>query len=116
MDKSKFIWIPRILAIIFILFITLFSLDVFSMEGSIFLKIGAFLIHSIPSLVLAIILIISWKRPRLGGFIFIIIGIAFTIFFKTYYRLDIFLLISFPPMLVGILFFIADFLQRKRYV
>ncbi|AEJ20918.1 hypothetical protein Spica_2823 [Gracilinema caldarium DSM 7334] len=41
---------PRIAAILIILFVSLFSLDVFEMDASPLKILGAFLIHNIPSL------------------------------------------------------------------
>ena len=65
-------WTPRILAILFILFLTLFSFDVFEpglTAGQIAL---ALLMHNIPSIVLTILLIFAWKREWLGALAFII--------------------------------------------
>jgi hypothetical protein len=78
-NVNKYIyWIPRILSILFICFLTLFSLDVFSMNLGFLEAIGAFFMHSIPSIVLAIILAISWKYEIIGGIIFILAGISYT--------------------------------------
>lgn len=99
---NKFVyWTPRILGIIFVCFLTLFSLDVFEedvkyistcesgisciapaiiSEGHNFWRtILAFFIHSIPSIILTIILIISWKREIVGGIVFTLAGIVYII-------------------------------------
>lgn len=112
-EKSKFIWIPRTIAIIFILFIAMFSLDVFEMGGSIFAKLIGFIIHSLPSIFMAIILAIFWNKPYKCGWVFLILGVLFTLGFRTFRAFDIFLLISFPPLLVGALFIVADKLKKK---
>lgn len=114
MKATKLIWIPRVLAIVFILFLSLFALDVFSEEASFIKKLGGFFIHLIPSFVLLIILVISWKKPFIGGPIFILFSIAFTLFFKTYKSLSTFLLITSPVVLIGILFIIIAALARKK--
>lgn len=101
--KNKFAWAARILTIVYIAFIALFALDVFNGEPS-FLAI---IMHLIPSIVLLIILILSWKKPKIGGWTFIILGVAFTIYFNTYRQWQTFLLISLPLFLVGILFFLS---------
>lgn len=67
-------WTPRILSILFILFLALFSLDVISPEyntGEILLGL---LMHNIPSLALLIVLIISWKHEIVGGVVFLLAG------------------------------------------
>lgn len=105
--KNIVYWLPRVLAILFILFLALFSFDVFSMEGTIFQKTGGFLIHNIPVFILIFLLVFSWKYEKLGGLLFILAAIVFTFFFHTYQRTDIFLLISFPLLLTGLLFFLS---------
>lgn len=76
---NKFIyWTPRILSIIFILFLALFSLDVFDTGLGFWGTVAAFLIHNIPSFVLTAILIISWKREIVGGITFILAGLLYS--------------------------------------
>lgn len=103
-QKVLTIWFPRVLAIIYTLFIALLSFDVFSMDGSIIEKMGGLLIENIPTILLLIALFFAWKKPITGGAIFIVLSILFTFFFKTYQRWDAFVLISFPLLLVGGLF------------
>jgi hypothetical protein len=104
MQFNKLIWIPRVLAIVFIAFLLLFGLDVFSGEGPFLNKLGGFFVHSIPALILILTLIIAWSRPLIGGCIFILGGIAFTIFFRTYRSFPTFLLLTVSLVLIGILF------------
>lgn len=90
--------------ILFISFFILLSFDVFSMEGSLLEKIGGFLMHNIPTIFLIIILLYSWKKPRTGGIIFVVLGIIFTVCYGTYKNWNQFVLISFPLLLSGVLF------------
>lgn len=66
---------PRSLAILLIIFVSLFALDVF-MEPQWFL---ALLIHLIPSFVLIALTVVAWQKERVGGVIFMIIGFLFLI-------------------------------------
>ena len=104
MKNSKLIWIPRILTILFILFISIFALDSFEGDAPFIEELGGFLIHLIPSFALIAITVVSWKYPLIGGCVFIVIGIAFTILFHAYIELPHFLFISLPPVLVGLMF------------
>lgn len=109
MDKNNILfWSPRIIIIILICIVVLFSLDVFEMEGSFSEKIGGFLMHNIPAILLGLLLIFSWKKEKAGGIAFIILGTIFTVFFKTYEAIGIFLLISLPPIVSGFLFLLHD--------
>jgi len=90
-------WVPRIFCILFILFTGLFAFEeqVFG---------GAFFIHLIPTAILFIILVISWKFELVGGTIFIILGIIWTFFYSTFENMLSFLLLSLPIILIGFLF------------
>ena len=80
-NSSKiFYWLPRIIAILGILFISMFASDAFSSEERFIVQLGDFIMHLIPSFILLIILIISWKRELLGGIIFMIIGLGMSPF------------------------------------
>jgi hypothetical protein len=110
-------WAPRILAIIFILFLALFSLDVFAPGATAWQIAGGLLIHNIPSLVLLIVLIISWKRELIGGIVFTLAGLLYIALlvmdssFK-WYMLSWAVMISGPALLTGGLFLVSW--QRKQ--
>ena len=67
--------IARILSIVFILFISLFALDVFEQEKWLL----ALVMHLIPTFVVIILTIVSWKKELLGGILWLILGIFFLI-------------------------------------
>jgi hypothetical protein len=67
--------ITRILSIAFILFISLFALDVFG-EGFSFI---ALIMNLIPTFVAVILTVIAWKKEFLGGILWLILGIFFLI-------------------------------------
>jgi len=90
-------WLPRILAILFIAFVSLFALDVFEQKQW-FL---ALIMHLIPSYILIIFTIIAWKKEKIGGILFIIGGLAILIFFKS-------LVITIPTFVIGVLFLIKS--------
>lgn len=115
---SKFIyWTPRILSIIFILFLSLFSLDVFEPGISLGQALLGLLIHDIPSLILTIVLIISWRHEIVGGVAFILAGLAYIIMLLInpfeWYMLSWTLTISGPAFLVGILF-LVNWNKKKK--
>ncbi|MFH1290869.1 MAG: hypothetical protein ABIH92_05705 [Nanoarchaeota archaeon] len=105
--RGPLYWIPRILAILFILFISLFTLDVFG-EGYGFPEVlVALFMHLLPTLALIVLTVVAWKWEKVGGWLFVILGVVFTVFFKTYGELIGFLLISGPVFLIGILFLVG---------
>lgn len=65
--KKSIYWMPRILSILFICFLSLFSLDVFQPGMSAAeIALGLFM-HNIPSIILIVLLIISWRREIIGA-------------------------------------------------
>lgn len=63
------------LEIVFIIFISLFALDVFEMEKW-FL---ALVMDLIPTYIAIILAWISWKKEVLGGILWLILGISFMV-------------------------------------
>jgi len=112
-------WTPRILGMVLILFLAMFSLDVFESGLTISqIAIGLFM-HNIPVLVLLAILIISWKHEIVGGVAFILAGLLYilALVIRTefeWYMLSWSVIISGPAFIVGILFFINWF-KKKNY-
>jgi len=88
-------WLPRVLSVLFIAFISVFALDVFG-EPQWFL---ALLMHLIPSFILIILTAIAWKNERLGGFIFIAAG--FLMLVSSRFES---MVISIPAIVLGALF------------
>ncbi len=81
----------------YVLFIGLFGFD------EKVLSLG-FLVHQIPFLILVIISIISLKYRKIGGILYIIMFAVFTVVFKTYRELGVFMLISLPLLILGLIF------------
>jgi hypothetical protein len=101
--KKFFYWLPRVLAILFILFISIFAFDVFE-QPKWFL---ALFMHLIPSFLLVFATIIAWKHERIGGFIFLAFGVLLLIFtnFKS-------MIVCIPAFIIGVLFLCEDRLMR----
>ena len=107
---KKFIyWLPRVLSILFILFLALFALDVFGEYGFPEILIALFM-HLIPNFLLIIALVIAWKWEVVGGVIFLALGLFSIVFFDTYEHVVSFILVSLIPMIIG-----ALFLLNKKY-
>lgn len=97
---------PRAAAILIILFIGLFSLDVFEMQAPPLELLAGFLIHNIPSILMLILLAFAWKRPVVGFVAFLIAAAAFALFFVRDIRaLPNLVLFVFPILLIASLFY-----------
>lgn len=97
------LWFSRILAILAILFMMMFSLDAFGGSDPIIRQILAFLTHNIPAFALIIALAVSWKYEIAGDIIFIMLFIALGIFWGSFKGNSGSLIIIAPFLLVGLL-------------
>jgi hypothetical protein len=120
-SKTIFHWLPRIICILAILFISMFAADAFEPGLTIWQQLGAFLMHLIPSFILLVILILAWYKEFAGGIIFIIIGLVLTPFiFNHNYKMNesvwmslgIIMTITVPFILVGTLFIVSHKLKK----
>jgi len=116
-------WLPRILCILAILFVSMFALDAFQPGVPLWQQIGGFFMHLIPSFALILFLIVAWKWELIGGGIFVILGLGLLPFiYMTNYHMNhsvwmsigIVLVINLPFIVVGILFVLSHFLKRKN--
>jgi hypothetical protein len=69
--KQVLFWTPRVLCILFALFLSLFALDVFSEDSGFWEKIVGLLIHLVPVYVVVILLIVAWRWEWIGAIVFI---------------------------------------------
>jgi hypothetical protein len=111
---KKHLWLPAGLGIVYILFISLFALDAFEGDASLLEKIGGFIIHLRPSFISLAALAVSWKKPAAGGVLFVLLSVAFTLYFRTYRSLPSFLAISIPLAVIGLLFITLQAAENKR--
>jgi hypothetical protein len=96
-------WAPRILGIMVSLFVGLFALDAFTDGRPVMEAIPDFLIHLIPTLVLLLIVRVSWRREWIGGVSFLTLAAVYA---TTMARghVDWMLVIALPLGVVGLLF------------
>lgn len=117
-------WSPRILGILAILFISIFALDAFEPGLTVWQQVRNFALHLIPSFILAIILFVAWRWERIGGLLFLLIGIVFTPFIylhnfrmnhSVWISIGVVLAITFPFILTGLLFILHHRLKNKAH-
>ena len=102
----------------------MFALDAFKPGLTVCQQLLDFLIHLIPSFVLLGILIVAWKWEKIGGTIFILIGLVLSpLVFVHNYRMNesvwmslgIISLITIPFIIVGVLFVLSNNLKEKKH-
>jgi len=110
------LWLPRVLSIGAILFVSIFALDAFDPGKTFIRQLLDFFMNLIPTYVLLILLWLAWKRPFAGGILFVTVGIVTSplVYNLNYNRthsvmtsLSIILMITIPFIVVGILFLMS---------
>jgi hypothetical protein len=111
--KRVVFWLPRILCVLFALFISLFALDVFGEGYGFWETIVAFLIHLVPTALVLITLAIAWRWEWIGAILFVALGVWYIIMAWGKFELTTYLLISGPLFLIGALF-LVNWLYRAE--
>ena len=106
-------WFPRILAILSILFMIMFSLDSFGGDSPLGKQLLGFLVHNIPAFILIIALVIAWKYEIIGGAIFVLVFFSLGIFFKSFSGNSGSLMIITPFLLAGSMFILHQLLSAR---
>lgn len=97
--KRLLYWLPRVMSILFALFISIFALDVFSEGYSVGETIVALFMHLIPTFIVVIALLIAWRWERIGAALFIALAIFFLVMSEGEGWI-----IAGPLLLLGVLF------------
>jgi hypothetical protein len=113
MKSTILYWIPRILTILSILFMTMFSLDSFEGNQTLGAKMLGFLIHNIPVLILTAVLIIAWKWEVAGGILFILASLVSFIYFHSFSGNPGSIVVIAPFLIAGILFILNSVLYER---
>jgi len=113
--KQILSWVPRIFGILFVLFLSLFAMDIFSMNLGFWGTIVGLLMHLIPSIVLAIAVALAWRWEWVGALIFL--GWAVYYIFLASGRnmsASSYVLIAGIPALVGLAYLSSWVLKKQN--
>jgi len=102
--KRVLFWTPRVLGILFAIFVSVASLDVFSEGYDLWQTIGAFLLHLVPTFIVVIGLIIAWRWEWVGAVLFNALAVFYVVWAWGRFPLGAYLSISGPLVLIGVLF------------
>jgi|WetSurMetagenome_2_1015567.scaffolds.fasta_scaffold67325_2 hypothetical protein len=112
MKEKALYWTPRILTILGIIFMLMFSLDTLGEKIPLSQKLLGLFMQNIPAFILTIILIIAWKHEMTGGVLFIAAFIAASIFYRSFSGNPGSLVVILPFLITGALFIIHRLLYR----
>jgi hypothetical protein len=111
--KKILLWLPRVLGILFVLFTSLFSFDVFDMGLSLWESILALFMHLlVPTLLLAVVVAFAWRWEWVGTLGFGLWGLYYPFAFKGF-DLIAYILISGIPLLIAVLYLVGWILRKQ---
>ena len=96
--------VPRIIMILFGLFLMLFALDVFEIDAPLGQQIIGFLISLIPGILALAVVAVGWRHPQWSGWAALALAVVFTVWFGTWRDVVAFAIVSLPLLLMGVLF------------
>ncbi|KAF0196423.1 MAG: hypothetical protein FD166_2378 [Bacteroidetes bacterium] len=108
MKNRLLYWTPRVIAIMAILFMMIFSLDCFEGSYTIGERLTCFVMHNIPSFLVVLILIAAWKWELAGGILFLLAALTGSILFRGFSGNPASLIVMAPFAVAGILFIIHN--------
>lgn len=106
-------WLPRLLSIGFVLFLSVFALDVFEGPFEPMMLVG-FIVHLLPSLILLGAIIVAWKYDLVGALMFLGFAVFYVLMVGPGRPWSWYAGISLPSAIVGMLYLTRWYLQRSR--
>jgi hypothetical protein len=107
-------WTPRVLLVLFAIFISTFAIDAIDAKYGFPEIILAASMHSIPTVLVALAGLVAWRKERNGGIVFIALGFLYSVMAWGTKPFIAHIFISGPLFLIGILFLLNKFLPRQK--
>ncbi len=108
MKNNLLYWFPRVIAILAILFMMIFSLDCFEGSYTIGERLTCFVMHNIPAFIILLILLVAWKWELVGGILFLLAALTGSVLFRGFSGNPASLIVMAPFAVAGILFIIHN--------
>ena len=103
--NTLLLWIPRVLAMVFAVFLALFATTVF-LEGKDFFETSEnFVTHLIPALSVIAILAVGWRRDGLASLGFLVLASAYFVALSGWQHLPEVLIPTLPPLGISLAFY-----------
>ncbi len=102
--KRALFWTPRVLCIIFAVFLSLFALDVFGKEHGFWETTLALLIHLLPVYLVVAALVIAWRWEWIGAILFVALALFYLLWFWGRFHWSAYVVISGSLFMLAVLF------------
>lgn len=101
--RTLILWTPRLLGLLFTLFVAAFALDAFDGQGGLDLVL-AFGAHLAPAAAVLVATLVGWRWPVAGGGLFALLGAAYILLVGPDRPASWYVAIAGPAFAIGLLF------------
>ena len=106
-------WLPRILGILFAVFLSVFALDVFGEGYGFWETIWALFMHLVPTGLVLLALAVAWRWEWVGAVVFAGLGVWYLVMAWGKFEVGTYLVIAGPLFVIGALFLVNWFLRTE---
>jgi hypothetical protein len=111
--RGVLLWAPRILTILFSLYLSVFALDVFAEKSGFLQTLTALVLHLIPTFLVIVLLALAWNWEIVGVIAFAGLAIIYIAVMWGRFPWVVYAAISGPLILISVLFLLS-WRQRLR--
>lgn len=111
--RDVWFWSPRILTMVFALFLSLFALDVFGEATGFVETMAALTMHLIPTFLVIGLLAVAWQFELVGVVAFAGLAVAYVVVMWGRFPALTYIMVSGPLLLVSALFFVSWWRRRR---
>ncbi len=107
-------WTPRVLAILYAAFLSIFAADVFEETSGFWTTLYALTMHLVPTFVIVAALLAAWRREWVGVAAFPALGALYVFWAWGRFPVSVYLVIAGPLVVLGALYAFAWARRRAR--
>ena len=114
--RSWVFWTPRVMALLFAVFVSLFAFDVFDSRLDVWRTILALFVHLIPSFVVLLLLVVAWRWEWVGALAYTALSVLYVAAAWGRLHWSASVVISGPLLIIGLLFLLGCLYRDKSRV
>ena len=111
--ESVTLWAPRVLGILFAMFLSLFALDVFEEGYGFWGTTFALLMHLVPVYLVLIAVLVAWRWEPVGALLYAALGVAYLVLAWGRFHWSVYVVISGPLFLLATMLVVDWSLRMK---
>jgi hypothetical protein len=112
-ERGGLYWTPRIISLLFAVFVSMLALDVLGHGLTFWSTIAALLMHLLPAAFILVTLAVAWRWEGVGGIAYLASGLVYLLWFGARGPWTARIVMAGPPLVIGLLF-LVDWRHRSR--